>query len=93
MTGSENTHTVPFNKVARINGIKTNLERLSDAELENHMSYAHDRIEASVRDLEALGVESARRFTAGEVLADQALAQVIELHPGQGTLFPTDPAA
>lgn len=93
MNGSENTHTVPFNRVARINGIKTNLERLSDAELENHMSYAHERIEGNVRDLEALGIESARRFAVGEELGEAAMAQVIQLHPDQGVLFPTDPAA
>lgn len=81
-----------MSEVARINGIKTNLGRLSDVELENHMSYAHERIEASVRDLEALGIESARRFAAGEVLADVGMAQIIEF-PGQGTLFPGPDAA
>lgn len=64
--------------VSRINGIKTHLERLSDGELENHMSYAHERIEASVADLELLGIESARRFAAGEVAGEVTMAQVIQ---------------
>lgn len=52
--------------VTRINGVKTHLERLTDAELENHMLYAHERIERGVRDLEALGIESAGSFTISE---------------------------
>lgn len=50
----------------RINGIPTRLHRLSDDELEAHMGFAHGRIEAGEHDLEALGVESARRFSASE---------------------------
>lgn len=93
MFGSENTHTTPFNRVARINGIKTHLERLSDEELENYMGYAHERIERGVQDLEALGIESALRFAVSEDLGEVAMAQVIQLHPNQGTLFPNPPAA
>lgn len=75
-------------RVARINGIKTHLEALSDEELENHISYAHQRVEDAVRDLETLGIESALRFSIQEQIGETALAEVIELHPGQGTLFP-----
>lgn len=72
-------------RVARINGIKTHLERLTDDELEANMGYCHDRIESAVRDLEALGIESARRY--GEAaLQDTVEIPVIE-DPNQGKLF------
>lgn len=72
-------------RVARINGVKTHLERMTDDELEAAMGYAHDRIESNVRDLEALGIESARRY--GEAaLQDTVEIPVIE-DPNQGKLF------
>ena len=77
--------------VHRINGIKTHLERLSDEELENHMGFAHERIERATADLEALGIESARRFAAAESLGSVIshtfqTPNVVELFPGQPSL-------
>jgi hypothetical protein len=72
--------------VQRINGELVRLHRLSDDEIESYMSHAHDRIEGSVRDLEHLGVESARRFCEEQDVAFEGLAKVIQF-PGQGTLF------
>jgi hypothetical protein len=74
-------------EVVRINGIKANLARYSDDELEANMGFAHERIENGVRDLEALGIESARRFALG----DMALQDTVEFpaieDPAQGKLF------
>lgn len=71
----------------RINGIKTHLERFSDAELESSMEFAHQRIDAATHDLELLGIESARRYA----LADMALQDTVEFpvveDPNQGKLF------
>ena len=67
--------------VRRINGIKTDLGRLSDDELENHMQYAHERIGRATDDLDILGQESARRFDAAEQVGEVSLATVIELFP------------
>lgn len=73
--------------VHRINGTKLNLERLSDDELEANMGFCHDRIERATGDLEALGIESARRFALG----DMALQDTVEFpaveDPAQGKLF------
>lgn len=73
----------------RINGIPTRLHRLSDGELESMMGYAHERIDGAVSDLNHLGIESARRFSAGEALGP--LATVHQLHPGQLELPDTSP--
>jgi len=70
--------------VQRINGVKMDLARLSDEELENAMAYTWERIEAGHLDLEKLGDESGARFAAG------SLARVIPLRPrdpNQGSLF------
>ncbi len=70
--------------IQRINGVKMDLARLSDGELENVMAYTWDRIEAGHADLEKLGIESAARF------ATDSLARVIPLRPrdpAQGALF------
>lgn len=70
---------------SRINGIKTHLERLSDDELESHMSFAHGRVEAAGHDLELLGIESARRFAVAEHTGETAMGELIEF-PGQQRL-------
>ena len=79
--------------IHRINGTKFDLARLTDEELEANMGYAHDRIEGGVRDLEALGIESARRFSADEVAFDGIVLYMESYRPdpNQGTLF--DPGA
>lgn len=77
--------------VQRINGIVTHLHRLGDEELESMMGYAHERIEAASADLNTLGIESARRFAAGEAIGP--LATVHQLHPGQLELPGTTPPA
>lgn len=65
------------------------LAKLSDAELESGMGYAHGRIESSVRDIEHLGIESARRFAADEVAFDGIVLYMEHYRPDpyQGTLF------
>lgn len=75
--------------VQRINGELVRLHRLTDDEIESYMGAAHDRIEGSVRDLETLGIESARRYAESEV-AIEGLARVIPF-PGQGVLFDSPP--
>lgn len=75
----------------RINGVSTRLHRLSEGEIESMMGFAHERIDAAAGDLEALGIESARRFAAGEALGP--LATVHQLHPGQLELPDTTPPA
>lgn len=64
--------------VARINGVKMHLDKLTDTEIDNMVGYTHERIEGAVSDLEALGIESARRW--GGI----AVEQVVD---PQGTLF------
>lgn len=94
MEHSPNIETFPMKqRVARINGIKTHLEALSDEELENHMSYAHQRVEDAVHDLETLGIESALRFALAEEIGETAMADVVQLFNGQGVLFTPDDAA
>lgn len=72
--------------IQRINGIKTDIGKLSDEEIAAEVGYAHNRIEAGVSDLEKLGIESARRFAASE-----AIGKIIPF-PDQGVLFPNDVA-
>lgn len=74
----------------RINGIKMDLARLSDDEIETNMGHCHTRIDSATQDLEALGIESARRFG----LAETALQDTVEFpplrlvpDPEQGSLF------
>lgn len=75
--------------IQRINGIKMDLAKLTDAEIEQGMGYAHERIESSVRDIEHLGIESARRFAADEVAFDGIVRYMDDYRPDpyQGTLF------
>lgn len=80
--------------IQRINGIKMDLGKLTDDELEANMGHAHLRISAASHDLEKLGIESARRFA----LAETALQDTVELpplrlvpDPAQGTLFEHNP--
>lgn len=77
--------------IQRINGIKMDLSRLTDDELEGSMAYCHDRAEGAYADLEKLGIESARRFALGET----ALADVIQIptNYNQGVLFDPDGVA
>lgn len=48
--------------IQRINGIKMDLGKVSDDEIESMMGHTWERLEASQADLEKLGIESARRF-------------------------------
>jgi hypothetical protein len=75
--------------VQRINGIKMDLAKLSDAEIESGLEYAHARVESHVQDIEKLGIESARRFAADEVAFDGIVLYMEHYRPGpgQGTLF------
>jgi hypothetical protein len=52
--------------IQRINGIKMDVGRLTDDELEANMGYAHGRADAASAELETLGVESARRFAEAD---------------------------
>jgi hypothetical protein len=70
------------------------LAKLSDAEIESGLEYAHARIEENVRDIEKLGIESARRFAADEVAFDGIVRYMSDYRPpdpNQGVLF-DDPA-
>ena len=75
--------------IQRINGIKMDLAKLSDAEIESGLDYAHARIESHVQDVEKLGIESGRRFAADEVAFDGIVLYMEHYRPGpdQGTLF------
>lgn len=79
--------------IQRINGIKMDLAKLSDGEIETGMMYAHSRIQSHVNDLEKLGIESARRFAADEVAFDGIVRYMEDYRPdpNQGVLFNTDP--
>jgi hypothetical protein len=81
--------------IQRINGIKMDLAKLSEAEIEAGLEYAHARVEEGVQDIEKLGIESARRFNADEVAFDGIVRYMDDYRPdpNQGVLFePPEPA-
>lgn len=82
--------------IQRINGIKMDVCKLTNEELEANMARIQNTHVLLDSELEILGVESARRYFA-EDLATDGLARVIELRPrdpNQLPLFETpDPAA
>ena len=73
--------------VHRISGVKMNLERLTDDELEANMGFCHDRIESAIGDLEALGIESARRYALGDMALQDTVEFPVVEDPMQGKLF------
>jgi hypothetical protein len=79
--------------IQRINGIKMDLAKLTNAEIESGLEYAHARVDSHVRDIEKLGIESARRFAADEVAFDGIVLYMEHYRPdpNQGVLF-DDPA-
>lgn len=69
--------------IARINGIKTNLTRLSDEELVNARGYAESRLWACQDDIHELDEERFRR--GGQLvldIADTALSGYAEIADG-----------
>lgn len=65
--------------IQRINGIKMDVGRLTDDELEANMGYTHGRIDAASADLDTLGIESARRFAEADTAEFEAVQPEAQL--------------
>ncbi len=81
--------------IQRIDGIKMDLSKMTDQELEQAMQYTHDRLEAHAHDMELLGIESARRFAETEVDYSEIVTHIDHYRPGpeQGILFDDNTAS